>query len=144
LSEKFGFNSIVKKTKNGNFECLVDKAENKFQVAFLICDYEEFFWTGTQVNFSGSNGAYFYRFVKRKQIDWDIFDFSCTKISRFYIHYFRKGKISDQKTSIDSFLTSCKEKIGKSSRIKHVSLKRNFNDLILRIIIIVSMKKKGV
>ena len=34
LSKKFGFNSIVKKTKNGNFECLIDKAENRFQVSF--------------------------------------------------------------------------------------------------------------
>lgn len=60
-------------------------------------------------------------------------DLSCTKLSRFDIHYFRKGKISDQKASIDTFLTSCKDKIVKSSRIKYVSLDRNSNGFILGI-----------
>lgn len=51
LSEKFKFNSSVKKTKNGNLEYFITKAENKFQVSFIVCNYEEFYWTGIKVNF---------------------------------------------------------------------------------------------
>lgn len=64
LSEKFSFNSTVKKTKNESFECLINKAENKFRVSFLVCKYEEFYWAGIKVNFSDSKRAYFYDLIK--------------------------------------------------------------------------------
>jgi hypothetical protein len=67
--EKFSFNSIVKKTKNGKFECLTNKAENKFQVSFIVYTYEEFDWTGMKVNFSVRNEAYFYDRIKKEEFD---------------------------------------------------------------------------
>lgn len=133
LFESFGFNSRIKKNKNKGFENLFSKPGNKFEVSFVVCHYEEFYWTGVKVDFSGKNGAYFYNLIKSGKVNWYLFDLNRTKLSRFDIHYLRKERKIDEDASVYEFLKRCEKKIIKHSRIKKVSLDELEGSWILRI-----------
>lgn len=133
LFKRFGFNSRIKKSQNNGFETFFYKSGNKFEVSFFVCHYEEFYWTGVKVDFSGKNGAHFYNLIKSGKIDWYLFDLNRTKLSRFDIHSLRIESGIYKGVSVYEFLKKCEEKIIKHSRIKKVSLDNSEGSWILRI-----------
>jgi len=127
LSEKFGFNSVVKRVKKGKSESLISKIENQFQVSFIKCTYNpesNSFWTATIVNFSGINATYFYNVVKTKMVNWSIFDLRYTNLGRFDLYYFRKAKSTDQNNPVELFLNNCRSKTLAKSKKTVVEIRK--------------------
>jgi len=134
--EKFGFNSVVKKAKKGNFECLIDTAENKFQVSFRQYDSNPEFKSysvGTKVYFSGNNAANFYNSIKRHPLNLDIFDFQRTSLARFDINYLRELKTTNQTESIKIFMKKCCQKTYAKSKRRKSEWNINRKGLLLTI-----------
>ena len=125
--DSFGFNSVIQETYRGKSECLIFAIENFYKVSFLRSTYNpesNNYWTGMTFKFLGENEEYFYSLVKKKLVDWGVFDLSCTNIGRFDLYYSRKNTIQD-KLSVGDFLEDCQRKLKQTK--KNVIFEKNLN-----------------
>jgi hypothetical protein len=76
------------------------------------------YWSGTVISFSGKNGAYFYKVIEAKKIDWNIFSLGSLNfnIGRLDLHYFRKYEFTDQQYSLELFMENSCQKIHAKSK----------------------------
>ena len=56
------------------------------------------YWNGLMVRFSGKDGDYFYQIIRRKLLNWDIFELSCTNLGRFDVHFLKD--LSESESSL--------------------------------------------
>lgn len=87
-----GFNSILKSNEKTRGEVLVSEKENDQKVTFVKSNYDpvsKSYWNGLIVRFSGKNGHSFYQLIRRKLVNWDVFDLSCTNLGRFDVHFLK-------------------------------------------------------
>ena len=136
LSDSFGFNSVLKESFKGESEDLIFEITNKYKVYFIKSTYNpesNSYWTGMTVRFSGENGKYFYSLVKKKLINWYMFDLSCTNLGRFDLYYFRKSNPTNQDDPPESFMENSCEKVNSKSKRKKASWKTTRRGPIMRI-----------
>ena len=136
LSNSFGFNSVLKETFKGKSEDLIFEIRNRYKVSFIKSTYNpesNSYWTGMTVKFSGENGEYFYSLVRKKLIDWCIFDLSCTNLGRFDLYYFRKSNPIDQDDLPESFMENSCEKVNSKSKREKAFWNLTPRGLIMRI-----------
>lgn len=89
--------------------------ENQSQINFYNCrdsynvllrQYRKTYWVGTQIIFSGKNGAYFYKLIKTHKFDWSIlnFDGHSLSLSRVDLCFSRSNDLDHTSKLFDSFL----------------------------------------
>ena len=131
LFQNFGFNSTFAVGLDGNEESLFNDPKNKYQVSFRVYKYFDIYWDGTKIDFSGSNGHQFYKFIVANEVNWKMFNHKKDlEISRLDLCYSRK-KIND-KTNLESVLKQCHEKVAKNKAIKYFSLQKNSRSSIFK------------
>ena len=131
LFQNFGFNSTFAVGLDGNEESLFNDPKNKCQVSFRVYKYFDIYWDGTKIDFSGSNGHQFYKFIVANEVNWKMFNHKKDlEISRLDLCYSRK-KIND-KTNLESVLKQCHEKVAKNKAIKYFSLQKNSRSSIFK------------
>jgi hypothetical protein len=99
----FGFNSILKSNKKTRGEVLISENQNYHKVTFVKSNYDpelKSYWNGLIVRFSGKDGNYFYQLIRRKLIDWNIFDVSFTNLGRFDLHFLRDVSDSESRKKL--------------------------------------------
>jgi hypothetical protein len=120
---EIGFNCYYEfgKLAHPQKEVIKEAPENKFEVLFIKNgDY----WDGTLLHFSGKNAAHFYKSVREKKIDFQIF--SSGILSRFDLHYNLETFINSE--NLDSFFQDCQ-----SSLQLNVGYEKNKRGQILKI-----------
>lgn len=138
LFQVFGFNSTLTKIVNGKWksEDLNYDIKNQFQVSFRQYKYEpenKSFWDGIKIHFSGNNATQFYNYIRKYQIDWNIFNLQLTSLSRFDLHYFRELKTNEQSKDIEIFMEKCCNRIKTQTKLRNVNWYPNKKGLIMRI-----------
>lgn len=110
---QLGFNvfEISKKYQKYNEKVpLCVRRTNEHEVLFIV---DIPYWEGTKLDFSGSNAARFYYFLKKNLFPYQIISFGI--LNRFDIVYQRQQKVGDD-ISILKFLSYCHKKVSKSYR----------------------------
>ena len=85
---------------------VLNQKHKKFCKAEFRTNYIKY-WPGTIISFSGNHAQFFYKTIKNKQLDKEIFDLDFTNIGRIDLCYDRKIQQSDQTQNLDSFLNKC-------------------------------------
>ncbi len=119
FSNTFDCNSIFIDCKNSTKNCTLIKKERSLSKAEFRVNSQKY-WCGTSLSFSGNQSIYFYRNIKRKELDWEILDFNNTNLSRIDLYYDRKFKKGDEIENFDSFLEECRSQIEKLDKRKRV------------------------
>jgi hypothetical protein len=124
---QLGFNSYQESGKLAKpiKEPIFVNSKNQFEVRFVG---DNSYWGGTVLQFSGSNAARFYFFLKEQIIDWTIF--SAGVLSRLDISYSRQNKRDDQ-ISIQDFLHECLKELQKTNT--NVGFEKNSQGRIFKI-----------
>ena len=133
LSE-FGFNSILKSNEKTRAKVLISKIENYHDVTFVKSNYDPLsnsYWDGLSVRFSGKDGNYFYQLIKRKLIDWAVFDLASTNLGRFDLHFLRD--LSESEEQLALFMKNSCQKVKSKSSKRHAEYFRRKKGLILEI-----------
>ncbi len=73
------------------------------------------------IRFIGEDGKYFYELIKKKQINWNIFDLSNTNISRFDLYYLRDLPEAESKKQLELFLENSCDKTNKRKKNQFAS-----------------------
>lgn len=138
LFQTFGFNSIIAKRINGKWKSqdLKYDSRNQFQMSFRQHEYDpeyKSFWVGTQINFSGENAAYLYRFIKEHQFNWNIFELQRTSLARLDLHYFRQSKATDSKQQVQDFMQASCDSIRAKSKRRQVQFDPNKKPYMIKI-----------
>lgn len=132
LFESFGFNSQIKENYENHFEDLISENQNQGKVSFIRFNSKfNPYWAGTTISFPGQNAAYLYTFIKKKKLDWNLFDSKNIKLGRFDLHFLRKLKTTDQTDLVKTFLNESYEYA--KSKGRKVELEDNKMGHILRI-----------
>ena len=97
-------NSTFRESAKRVSQSLISHFENKFNVLFVQTCLN--YWSGTKLIFSGENGAYFYKLVQQKKVNWKILKLGSLTLSRFDVYYFEKIYDSDE-SSVKYFLQDC-------------------------------------
>jgi len=108
FDKKLEFNSTFRESAKRVSQSLISHPENKFNVLFVQTCLK--YWSGTKLIFSGENGAYFYKLVQQKKVNWKILKLGSLTLSRFDVYYFEKIYDSD-KSSVKYFLQDCVENL---------------------------------
>ena len=132
LYKNFGFNSTIAVGLDGKQEPLFHELKNKYQVSFRIYTYDEIYWDGIKIDFSGRNAQQFYRIIGANLVNWKILNqeknFSLSRLDLCYPH----NRTNDN-TKFELFLNQCYQKIGKNKTIKNFSIQHDSNSWILKI-----------
>ena len=88
FDKKLEFNSTFRESAKRVSQSLISHPENKFNVLFVQTCLK--YWSGTKLIFSGENGAYFYKLVQQKKVNWKILKLGSLTLSRFDVYYFEK------------------------------------------------------
>jgi len=132
LFRNFGFNSTFAVGLNGKEETLFNHPKNKYKVSFRVYKYSDIYWDGIKIDFPGSNGHQFYKFIVANEVNWKMFNNEKDLIlSRLDLCYSRKK--TNDKTNFESFLKQCYEKVAINKAIKNFSLQQNSLSSIFKI-----------
>ena len=132
LFESFGFNSQIKENYENHFEDLISENKNQGKVSFIRFNSKfNPYWAGTTISFPGQNAAYLYTLIKKKKLNWNLFDSKNIKLGRFDLHFLRKLKTTDQTDLVKTFLNESYEYA--KSKGRKVELEDNKMGHILRI-----------
>ena len=118
--------------------------ENQSQIHFSNCrnsynvllrQYRKTYWVGTQVIFSGKNGAYFYKLIKTHRFDWSIlkFDGHSLSLSRVDLCFSRSNDLDHTSKLFDSFLVDSRSQVQNHTTTRHIKLQDFSNGKILKI-----------
>ncbi len=92
---------------------MISENQNYHKVTFVKSNYDpelKSYWNGLIVRFSGKDGNYFYQLIRRKRIDWNIFDVSFTNLGRFDLHFLRDVSDSESREELILFMeNSCRK-----------------------------------
>ena len=118
--------------------------ENQSQIYFSNCQnsynallrqYRKTHWVGTQIIFSGKNGAYFYKLIKTHKFDWDIlnFDGHFLSLSRVDLCFSRSNDLNHTSKLFDSFLVDSRSQVQNHTTTRHIKLQDFPDGKILKI-----------
>ena len=101
----------------------------------LLRQYRKTYWVGTQIIFSGKNGAYFYKLIKTHKFDWSIlnFDGHSLSLSRVDLCFSRSNDLDHTSKLFDSFLVDSRSQVQNHTTTRHIKLQDFSNGKILKI-----------
>jgi len=92
------------------------------------------YWSGVVVRFTGWNGAYFYECMKKKLVDWEIFDLNSTNLGRFDLMLLRDLEYDrDHTQDLELFMEKSCKKVKPIWPKKGAKWKPNKKGLLLQI-----------
>lgn len=59
------------------------------------------YWNGLMVRFSRKDGDYFSQLIRRKLLNWDSFELSCTNLGRVDLHFLKD--LSESESSLATY-----------------------------------------
>lgn len=107
--------------------------QNSYNVLLRQCSKPH--WIGTQIIFSGKNGAYFYKLIKTQNFDWSIlkFDGHFLSLSRVDLCFSRSNDLNHTSKFFDSFLVDSRSQIQNHTTTRHIKLQDFPDGKILKI-----------
>lgn len=107
--------------------------QNSYNVLLRQCSKTH--WIGTQIIFSGKNGAYFYKLIKTQNFDWNIlkFDDHFLSLSRVDLCFSRSNDLNHTSKLFDSFLVDSRSQIQNQTTTRHIKLQDFPDGKILKI-----------
>jgi hypothetical protein len=77
--------------------------KKKYKVSIRQYTGSKGYWVGTQIIFSGENGAYFYKFIQTQRFDWGLlnFDQQTLSLGRIDLCFSRPNDLNHTSKSFD-------------------------------------------
>jgi len=132
----FGFNSMIAKGNSEAVPLMFSSSKNDANVFLRQLYYNPSsnnFWEGISISFAGVNAAKFYKLLKEKKLDLNVFNLDQTNIGRIDIKYFRESKLTDTNDCVETFMEKCRKRLAQKSPRKCIKWKQEENGLVLRI-----------
>jgi len=94
-----------------------------------------FYWTGTQIIFSGKNARHFYTLIKNQKFDWSSLKFDQQNLSlgRIDLCYSRPNSLNHTNKLFDTFLVDCRSKIQNHTTTRHIKFTDFPNGKLLKV-----------
>lgn len=120
LSKHFNPHVIIDNKPSISFHGL----KKNYKVCIRHSTGSMFYWTGTQIIFSGKNARHFYTLIKNQKFDWNSLKFDQQKLSlgRIDLCYSRPNSLNHTNKLFDTFLVNCRSKIQNHTTTRHIKL----------------------
>lgn len=93
------------------------------------------YWVGTQIIFSGKDGAHFYELIKTKRLDWSLLRLDGHRLSlgRIGLCFSRPNDSSHTIKLFDEFLVNSRKQIQDKTNTRYIKLQDSTNGKILKV-----------